>query len=350
MTRILTVIALAGLSGGISLADNQHQAVEKGEVTEVSLRVAISKAASLLEKASAGSADKRRCFTCHNQAVPVFALVEARTRGFKIDEANLARQLKHTSDHLQRGLKNYKQGKGQGGKVLTAGYALWALHASGQPSDETTTAVVHYLLEYQKDVGHWHHRGSRPPSSGSDFTTTFVAIYGLSAFGNEQQQHRIKARVEAVRKWLKDHQPQDTEDRVFRLRMLECVGTDEETVAQYVADLLKHQREDGGWAQKRDLGSDAYATATVLVALLRSGHVKRDHPALRRGIKYLLTTQQPDGSWHVKTRAKGFQKYYETGFPHGKDQFISTAATGWAALALLLTLPEPDSATDSHDD
>ena len=37
--------------------------------------------------------------------------------------------------------------------------------------------------------------------------------------------------------------------------------------------------------------------------------------------------------------AKGFQPYYESGFPHGKDQFISIAASSWAVRALIQTLP-----------
>jgi hypothetical protein len=59
--------------------------------------------------------------------------------------------------------------------------------------------------------------------------------------------------------------------------------------------------------------------------------------AYRRGVAYLMNTQCPDGSWHVRSRAFGFQPYFESGFPHGDDQWISMAATAWAAIALLPT-------------
>jgi N-acyl-D-amino-acid deacylase len=88
--------------------------------------------------------------------------------------------------------------------------------------------------------------------------------------------------------------------------------------------------------------SDAYATGTVLVALVQAGQLPPDHAAVQRGIRYLLDAQLEDGSWHVVTRAKGFQPYFETGFPHGKDQFISTAASAWSMLALVLVLPETE--------
>ena len=66
------------------------------------LRAAISRSIPMLEMGSAGSAEQRTCFTCHNQAVPVLALVEAKKRGFAIDDGNLERQLKHTAKHLVR--------------------------------------------------------------------------------------------------------------------------------------------------------------------------------------------------------------------------------------------------------
>jgi hypothetical protein len=42
----------------------------------------------------------------------------------------------------------------------------------------------------------------------------------------------------------------------------------------------------------------------------------------------------------VRSRAIGFQRYFDTGFPHGRNQFISAAATGWAAIALAYTLDQ----------
>ena len=42
----------------------------------------------------------------------------------------------------------------------------------------------------------------------------------------------------------------------------------------------------------------------------------------------------------MKSRSKPFQPYYESGFPHGKDQFISISASGWATAALALACPK----------
>ena len=167
-----------------------------------------------------------------------------------------------------------------------------------------------------------------------------MALRGLTAFGTQQQRPKIEARTETVGRWLLSQSPTETEDRVFRLRALTYLDGSEDAVQKATAELIDSQRDDGGWAQTDEMKSDAYATPTVMVALLRAGHLAEDHPAVRRGVKSLLNTQLDDGSWHVVTRAKGFQTYFESGFPHGKDQFISIAASSWATLALLLTLPE----------
>jgi hypothetical protein len=53
-------------------------------------------------------------------------------------------------------------------------------------------------------------------------------------------------------------------------------------------------------------------------------------------------TQREDSSWYVKSRSRPFQTYFESGFPHGSDQFISAAASGWAVAGLAQSYPTPD--------
>ena len=60
----------------------------------------------------------------------------------------------------------------------------------------------------------------------------------------------------------------------------------------------------------------------------------------RQGMAFLLRTQLGDGSWRVRTRSSPLQPLKESGFPHGRDQWISAAATAWASMALALSQPE----------
>ena len=339
MRYVSYLIAISMTGVAIVSTDSAVCADESVPAPDV-IRAAINKSIPLLEKGTKGSADQRQCFTCHSQAVPVLALAEVRKRGFTIDEENFERQLQHTSAHLESGKQSYLDGRGQGGKVVTAGYALWALEAGGRTPDETTAAVTGFLIEYQKDEAHWRQPSNRPPSSGSDFTTTYLALRGLVTFGTDGQQPKIEARSKTIGEWLLSESPRDTEDRVFRLLALPFVEAGEDAISEATSELFDCQQDDGGWAQTSDRTSDPYATATVIVALVRAGGISADHTAVRRGVNYLLSTQLDDGSWHVATRAKAFQTYFESGFPHGKDQFISIAASSWCTLALVMTLED----------
>jgi hypothetical protein len=88
--------------------------------------------------------------------------------------------------------------------------------------------------------------------------------------------------------------------------------------------------------------STAYATGKSMVALHAAGMATSD-PVYRRGMEWLLNHQDEDGSWFVPSRALGFQPWADAGFPHGYDQFISSAGTGWAAMALSYALPDSGS-------
>ena len=106
--------------------------------------------------------------------------------------------------------------------------------------------------------------------------------------------------------------------------------------------LLALQRADGGWSQTPGLVSDAYATGQVLFTLhamgvstmAPTGSASSSDRAYQRGVEHLLRTVLDDGSWHVVSRAVKFQPYFQSGFPHDHDQWISSAGTAWATIGL----------------
>jgi len=315
-------------------------AAEEGP-TEESLRAAVARSLPLLKAGAQGAiAHKRKCFMCHNQALPVFAMQAAHVRGFQIDEEFLREQLQFTADFLKRNQERYLKGEGQGGQADMAGYALWMLDVGGWTPDETTAAVAEYFLKFQSEQDHWKSVSNRPPSEKSPFTASYVALRGLRHFGLPEQQARIDKRRGEVRDWLLATPASDTEDRVFRLRAMHDVEVPQEQLREAAGDLLKSQRPDGSWSQDAERDGDAYATGSALVALHATGQLSADDDAYRRGLAFLLKSQLEDGSWHVVSHSKPFQAYFESGYPHGADQFISIAAAGWATTAMALALPE----------
>jgi hypothetical protein len=330
---VLLAVGVVALSAGPAPSDPARDAV----------RSAAGRAIALIEKSVEEYPRHRACFSCHHQAVPALALRLAKARGIAVGESTLADIGTHTEADLETALPAYKQGKGQPGGVARAGYALLTLETAGHERNEVTDAVVGYLLAAQKERGHWRTQSNRPPSEASDFTATYLAVRSLRAFGTADQEARIAERLEQVRAWVRVAEPRDNEDRVFRLFAVKALEMPADAVKRATDELLSRQNSDGGWAQLDGKGSDAYATGSALVALHEAGGLAVDSPAYRRGLAALIAGQRADGSWLVASRSKPFQTYFESGFPHGKDQFISVAASGWAAAALLLALPQAGS-------
>jgi squalene cyclase len=298
----------------------------------------VARALPPLQKTLVVYGEKRDCFSCHNQTIPLVALRIARSRGFTVDDDAFDGAVALTLADLENALEDYRRGHGQPGGATRAGYALLALELGKHKPDETTTAVTEYLLKVDGNRDHWTTTSQRVPMEASHFTTTALALRGLRAYAAKGRSEVLKNRMNQARSWLSKSKPVDTEDRVFRLWGLKYGAAPPEDIGAAVKDLLATQRDDGGWAQTKDLASDAYATGSALVALHEAGGLATDDPAYRRGITFLLSTQKADGTWFVHSRSKPFQPYFESGFPYGKDQFIAVAASGWAAAALALAL------------
>jgi hypothetical protein len=315
-------------------------AVKEVKPSQANLRAAVDKALPVLAKGVEGHSAKRTCFTCHNHGVPLLATATARGRGFAVDDKLLATETQLLTDHFEGMRERLADGRGPGPAPVGGGadntaYALFTFEAVGVEPNKTTAVVADYTLDFDKRRDHWFTPAGRAPTEASDFTTTALAVRGIKRYASDGKKEQASKRVEAARGWLLKAKPKDTEDRAFRLIGLTAAGATEGDIAAASRDLVATQRADGGWAQTDTRTSDAYATGTALYALHAAGVDPTDPPFVR-GLAFLLGTQLPDGTWHVRTRSRPIQRYFESGFPHEKDQFISCAATGWATTVLAL--------------
>ena len=174
----------------------------------------------------------------------------------------------------------------------------------------------------------------RPPLESSDFQVTAASIRSVRTYGPKSQRAEYDKAVARAVRWLEQAQPTSTEDHAFKILGLIWGGGSQAAIQKTAHALLALQQPDGGWGQLPSLASDAYATGQALVALRESRALAVENSAYRRGIQFLLDSQLEDGSWYVRTRALPIQPYFDSDFPHGPDQFISAAATNWAAMAL----------------
>jgi squalene cyclase len=144
--------------------------------------------------------------------------------------------------------------------------------------------------------------------------------------------------IQLAATWIGEFRPRTVYDLAWRLQGLVWGGKNKEAILKARQELLAAQRSDGGWSDLPSMESGAYTTGLAMIALQSSGLPVSD-PAYQRGVQYLLNTQLEDGSWHVRSRAAGFQPYFDNGFPHGVDQWISAAGTSLATVALTLAAP-----------
>ena len=174
--------------------------------------------------------------------------------------------------------------------------------------------------------------------AAGDYQAAALAIYGLKRYSPAAQRSASDAAVARAVAWLERAEPLTTQDRGFQTMGLVWGDAGGDSIKRAARGLLALQKNDGGWSQLQTLESDAYATGQALYALNLAARMTTGDAAIRRGVDYLLGTQAADGSWHVKSRAIWLQPYFESGFPYGQDQFISTAGTAWAAMALTVNV------------
>jgi squalene-hopene/tetraprenyl-beta-curcumene cyclase len=113
------------------------------------------------------------------------------------------------------------------------------------------------------------------------------------------------------------------------------LGQEHESVRRAAVWLKRVQRADGGWGEGCDSYFDPYKrgqdehstsfhTAWALLGLMSSGEVHSD--SVRRGIDFLLRTQQPSGLWSDPDfNAPGFPRVFYLKY-HGYDKYFPLLA------------------------
>ena len=310
---------------------------------DASPRVAVERSLRALRSTSSRMLATGGCVACHAQPVTGLAVAIARTHDASIAAPD--QEFTEIKAVMSAGSQLALQGVSTPGSPDGPVYAAMMLAAMNVPSGMSTDALVHGLLAKQHAGGSWARQGQpRPPVQDGSFSRTALAINTLKVYGTPARKREVDQRIARAAQWLAHETPLTTEDRVMQLLGLRWAGSHAAIVDQRVKELVQLQRPDGGWAQTPYLESDAYATGQALYTL-RELDVPAGVSAMQRGAAFLLRTQQTDGSWHVKSRALKVQPYFESGFPHGHDQWISQAGTAWAAMALARVSQDAQSRT-----
>jgi hypothetical protein len=338
-----TALSLARMHGATPIVDLLLKAGAKGDVRPMSKLTsspaasplaAIERTIPLLQKADTTFSQKAGCVSCHNNTLTAMSVAAARKQGVSVDEQVARTQLKTVGAFVDSWRERMHQGVGIPGDAETVSYILLGMAAESYPADSATDAAVRFLKGKQWPDGHWEPLAHRPPLEASRFAVTAFSMRAMQLYAPAAQRAEYARAIKLAASWLAINKPSTHDDRVFQLLGLGWSSASQARIRSAAFPLIEAQRADGGWSQLPSLATDAYATALTVFALRESGAVPATDPAVTRGVKFLLNTQLADGSWFVKARVIPLQPFFESGFPHGKDQWISATATNWATLAL----------------
>ena len=296
------------------------------------LRGAIGRGLAMLQGSSTEYFKQSGCVGCHHQNLTGVAVASAKKNGFGVDEAAAAEQIRVVKTEFL----SQRDGLLQGFFISVDSLALALQQLSDQayPADEITDAIVALIASQQSSDGSWKgFPNVRPPLESSDCVRTAVAARALARYGIPARKAEFDERIAKARQWLLQARVELPYERSYQLLGLKWTGADPQAIERAAAEVRQLQRPDGGWAQVRYLSSDAYGTGLALYALRQAGESAQG-AVYQSGVRFLLASQKQDGSWHVASRAPKLQPYFQSGFPHGHDQWISAAATAWSVAAL----------------
>ena len=294
-------------------------------------REAISRALAVTQPVAGKFLHNGGCFSCHSQYLNGMAVGAARSAGVKTEPA-LENEDTRATLILRGSLQEaFFEAQEPGDSSEAVGFALLQLASAGVPQSLAIDSMVHHMAAMQRKEGDWQTFEGRPPIESGEFGQTARAIRALRSFPIPARKDEFEQRIQRAAAWVEKAEPLTTEDRTMQILGLVWAG--DTAPAGRVKELVGKQRTDGGWGQTDYHQSDAFATGEALWALHESGMMSSD-PVYRRGVDFILRTQQEDGTWHVVSRSFGFQPYFQSGFPYEHDQWISQAGTAMAVIGL----------------
>lgn len=304
-------------------------------------RAAAEKSVRLLQASVDTFFTASNCVACHHQPPAALAVKSAREAGLAVDEKQ-AGMMKKTMAALlaPRPSATLAMELGPPGLDGLTNTTL-ALAAAGQEAGLLTDSAAAVIASKQRPDGSWGESviAIRTPMFGSPVTQTMSAVRAMQLYAFPARNAEMEGRVVKARRWLQTAEAPQPHERAERLLALGWTGGSGAALRKAAEAVVRDQRPDGGWGQLNGMESDAYATAMALRAMRESGVAGQFAVAYEKGVAYLLRTQLEDGSWYVRSRGVKLQPYFQSGFPHEHEQWISFVATANAVVALLGTSP-----------
>jgi Prenyltransferase and squalene oxidase repeat len=337
----------------VLLADSSGRAARAADaVPPADIRKAVERSTSYLEKQGMAWMKKQECAACHHIPMMVWALNEARNRGYRVDEKALGEvtrwalaEKNHAQVFPDLPLDKKRTETDYLGPLLMA-LALGANRDRDEGTEKARLRLLALAVSQQGGDGSWHaNRGGRPPVHASkDVQTSWVLLAMPDRPAPAASKDPWKTQREAAADWLSRNPPANNHQAIaMRLLLYERLGKPVDEAKPLLESFLRLQNEDGGWSQTNKMKSDAFATGLSLYVLAgRKGPVAG--AAVGRAQAFLVKNQQPDGSWPMASRPAE-----PSGPGPARDLGpIKYFGTAWAAIGLARSAPEGGAAKEEH--
>lgn len=314
-TRFLTLFSAAVIATGFFISATTAAPGEKGATLA-------GRALPFIVDEGIAWMEERECVSCHQVPYQLWSLRSAAREGLAVDAGKLAEWTEWSIDWRRW---NNEKARGTEAEVVAGNVDTIAALLMGRDRRPESTegawvgGFVDHLVKTQAADGSWKAGGQRPlaklpPREVAEITTRW-AMEALRSVGDKE---KVKVALEKAQAWLAAGKTTGLSTEWHALRLLSDATTREA--------LLALQKPDGGWGWLASDPPDALGTGIALYALARDG-VPFEDPAIQRAVRFLESTQRPDGSWPVpSTRAKDKNKIAATSSYWG---------TAWAVIGLL---------------
>lgn len=315
-------------------------------------KASVASSLKALESSMNRFTQRATCISCHHEGLGRMLTASAKDRGFSIDK-NLQKIQAARVDGAATALKPLHEMALKSDEAMkqvpliemnevTSGYT-WLMAGMGaqkEPANPARAAMASVLAKQQSPEGFWSFSLPRVPMQSSFFTLTALSVQAINTYGSKANSEEFADQVARAKNWMLAAPAKNIDDLAFRVLGLKWSKATAAEMQSSISELKKHQHADGGWGQEPGMASDAYGTGLALYALHNGGGMSVSDPVYKRGVQYLLRTQDSDGTWFVTKRALPANNYLNTDYPHAEAQYSSFNGACWATLALLDTLPK----------